>query len=141
MTQNDVAVSLAGGTSDKRISCQRGLPQGAPESPATFVAVSDHVLGDLDTGWRNRNIWWKMDNIDLTNIAYADDICLLASCRNDLEVMVKECTAGYGQHFLSDHQALDPMVQDNHTCRCENPSLRKQRISDDQQATKSHRCV
>ena len=27
----------------------------------------------------------------------------------------------------SDHQALDRTVRENHTCRCENPSLRKQR--------------
>ena len=80
-TQSNVEVSLAGIKSDKRIAFQRGLPQGAPESPAIFVAVSDHVLGNLDNGWRNRNIGWKLDNIHFTSIAYADDICLLASSK------------------------------------------------------------
>ena len=56
-----------------------GRPHGAPESPANFVAVSDHVLGNLDAGWRNRNIGWKLDNIHLTSIVYADDVYLLAS--------------------------------------------------------------
>ena len=37
-TQSDVEVSLAGITSDKRISFQRGLLEGAPESLAIFVA-------------------------------------------------------------------------------------------------------
>ena len=61
-THSNVEVSLAGIKSDKRIAFQSSLPQGAPESPAIFVADSDHVLG----------------NLDLTSIAYADDICLLA---------------------------------------------------------------
>ena len=94
-TQSSVEVSLAGIKSDKRIAFQRGLPQGAPESPAIFVAVSDYVLGKLDDGWRNRNIGWNMDNIHLTSIAYADDICLLASSKKDLELMVKECIDGF----------------------------------------------
>ena len=94
-TQSSVEVSLAGIKSDKRIAFQRGLPQGAPESHAIFVAISDYVLGKLDDGWRNRNIGWKLDNIHLTSIAYADDICLLASSKKDLELMVKECIDGF----------------------------------------------
>ena len=65
------------------------------ESPAIFVAVSDHVLGNLDAWFRNRKIGWKMDNIHLKSIAYADDICLLAFSRKDLELMVKECIGGF----------------------------------------------
>ena len=68
-TQSSVEVSLAGIKSDRRIAFQRGLPQGALESPAIFVAVSDYVWGKLDDGWRNRNIGWKLDNIHLTSIA------------------------------------------------------------------------
>ena len=47
-TQSNVEVSLAGIKSD--IAFQRGLPQGAPEAPPIFGAVSDHVL-----------ITWTMD--------------------------------------------------------------------------------
>ena len=36
-----------------------------------------------------------MDNIHLTSIAYADDICLLASSKKVLELMVKECIDGF----------------------------------------------
>ena len=36
-----------------------------------------------------------MGDIYLASIAYANDICLLASNQNDLQLMVKECIAGY----------------------------------------------
>ena len=36
-----------------------------------------------------------MNNIHLTSIAYADNICLLASSKKDLELMAKECIAGF----------------------------------------------
>ena len=126
-----------------------------------FVAVSDHVLGNLDAGWRNRNINWTMDNIHLTSTAYADDMCLLASSIKDLELKVKECIAGFlaaglgngfGQNLLDQHDTLterhferlwthDPLGRENHTCRCEDPRLQQQRLSHDKQATKSHGCV
>ena len=48
----------------------------------------------LFTG-RNRNVGWTTDNIYITNIAYADDISLLAPCKEDLELMEKECIAGF----------------------------------------------
>ena len=64
-------------------------------SPAILVALSDHVLVNLDAEWRDRNIGWKIDNIHLRSIAYADDICLFASSNEDLELVVKECIAGF----------------------------------------------
>ena len=73
-------------------SLSSGVSRREPqESPAILVALSDHALVNLDAEWRDRNIGWKMDNIHLTSIAYADDICLLASNKKDLELMVKEC--------------------------------------------------
>ena len=114
-TQSSVEVGLAGIKSDRRIAFQRGLPQRAPESLAIFVAVSDYILGKLDDGWRNRNIGWKLDNVHLTSIAYADDICLLASSKKDFELMVKECIEGFfggrlgnwpGQNFLDEFYAF-----------------------------------
>ena len=59
------------------------------------MALSDHVLENLNAGRRNRNSGWKMDSMYLTSIAYADDIFLLASGQKDLELMVKECIAGF----------------------------------------------
>ena len=68
-------------------------------------------MGDLDAGWKNRNIGWKMDNLHLTSIAYADDICLLVSSTKDLE-LIKECIDrflarrlgnGIGQNLLDEH--------------------------------------
>ena len=69
--------------------------EGAPESLASFVVVSDHVLLNLDAGWGKQTHWWKMDNSHLTSIAYADDICFLASSRKDLELIAKECIVGW----------------------------------------------
>ena len=37
----------------------------------------------------------EIDNIHLTSIAYADDICLLASSKKELELVVKECIDGF----------------------------------------------
>ena len=106
-TQSDVEVSLAGITSDKRISLQtRKEPQSRLQ---IFVAVSDYVLGNLDAGWRNRNIGWKMDNIHLTSIAYDDAICLLASSKKDLEhrwFTGYKLGNGIGQNLLDQHNTL-----------------------------------
>ena len=68
-------------------------------------------MGDLDTGWRNRDIGWKMDNIDLTRIVYADDICLLASSK-DLELMVRECGDGFEAASLE--TGMNKNVLDKH---------------------------
>ena len=59
-TQSSVEVGLAGIKSDRRIAFQRGLPQGAPESPAIYVAVSDYVVEKLDDGWRYRKYWMEV---------------------------------------------------------------------------------
>ena len=78
-------------------SCSRYSTNGGPRatlrSPARSPRVV-YVLENLDDGWRNRNIRWKMDNTHFTSIAHADDICLLASSKKDLELMVKECIDG-----------------------------------------------
>ena len=69
------------------------LPQGAPESPAIIVAVSDHVWENVDAGQRNRNIGWQMDNIHFTSIAHADGTCLFASSKKDL--VVRDAFSGF----------------------------------------------
>ena len=54
----------------------KGVSHSEPRSRRLFLWRSrDYVLGKLDEGWRNRNIGWKLDNIHLTSVAYADDIC------------------------------------------------------------------
>ena len=92
--QSDIAVSLAAITGHKRISFQRGLPQSRLQCLWLFLIMSwgTWMLGGET---ENRNINWKMDNIHFTSIAYADDMCLLASSIKDLELRVKECIAGF----------------------------------------------
>ena len=41
-----------------------------------------------------------MDNAAVTSIAYADDICLLASSKEDLETMIKDCMKGFEEAVL-----------------------------------------
>ena len=36
-----------------------------------------------------------MDNVPLVSTAHADDICLLASSKEDLELMARECIAAF----------------------------------------------
>ena len=50
---------------------------------------------ELDSGWRSRNIKWMMDDIHVTNIFLADDSCLLLLKHTFLELMVKDCIAGF----------------------------------------------
>ena len=56
-----------------------------------FVAVSDHVFGGLDIGWRNSNIGrWTT-----------------ASSKEDLELMVKACIAGFEARRLGNRHGQD----------------------------------
>ena len=74
----------------KPVHLERGLPQGAPESPLLFVLVMEMVLRPLLENWRLRGSGWRMDSFWLTLVAYADDILLVSSSKKDLEHMVSE---------------------------------------------------
>ena len=95
-------------------NASRGLPQGTPESPAIFVAVSDHVLGNLDAGWRNRNIGWKMVNVHLTSIAFADHLSAGVKQKRSgaygqgMHRWFPGCRLGngIGQNFLDQHNTI-----------------------------------
>ena len=60
-------------TSDRCISVDWGVAQGAPESPLVFVMVADEILGGLRPSWESRNFAWTCDAVSLSCLGYADD--------------------------------------------------------------------
>ena len=67
-------VRLGHVTSDRCISVDRGVPQGAPESPLVFVIVADEILGGLRPSWERRNFARTCDEVSLSCLGYADDV-------------------------------------------------------------------
>ena len=74
---------------------ERGLPQGAPESPLIFVLVSELVLRPLLARWRARGSGWQVDGLWVAAVCYADDVLLLSSSLQDLQVMLAEITEAF----------------------------------------------
>ena len=52
LQQSTVKLGL-GSTSTRVINLDRGVPQGAPESPLLFISVTDMALAELFGGWKS----------------------------------------------------------------------------------------
>ena len=100
MQQSKMAFSL-GGVRTLPIALERGLPQGAPESPLVFVMVTELVLRPLLARWRERGSGWAMDSLWIAAVCYADDIILLSSSKADLHRMIHELVDGFAAVGLS----------------------------------------
>ena len=74
---------------------ERGLPQGAPESPLLFVLVTELVLRPLLLKWRTAGRAWCIDSFWLASICFADDILLVSTSLPDLESMAAEVTEAF----------------------------------------------
>ena len=59
-------VRLGHVTSDRCISVDRGVQQGACESPLVFVMVADEILDGLRPSWERRNFAWSCDEVSLS---------------------------------------------------------------------------
>ena len=79
----------------------RGVPQGAPESPWLFIAVTDMVLGRMQESWSCRRLGYTFDGVWLPAIAYADDVVLLANSEEELALMLAEVAEAFGTVGLS----------------------------------------
>ena len=89
-------------TSDRCISVDRGVPQGAPESPLVFVMVANEVLGGLRPSWERRNFAWTCDAVSLRCLGYADDVLLFSGSKASLETMIEAFCTKFGEAGLEE---------------------------------------
>jgi hypothetical protein len=68
----------------------RGLPQGAPESPMIFTLLIEMVLSELAGTWRANGWGFALDLLYVGSIAYADDILLVAHNPAHLQLMAAD---------------------------------------------------
>ena len=66
-----------GTVSSNKVRMSRGLPHGAPESLVIFTMM-ELVLRVLIKSWITRKLAWKLDDLALAAICYADDVVLVA---------------------------------------------------------------
>ena len=69
------------------VRLDRGVPQGAPESPVIFTMVVEMVLRRVMDMWRARGAGLMMDGVWNCCVCYADDLVLLARSPYMLEGM------------------------------------------------------
>ena len=79
-----------GTVTSNKVQMSRGLPQGAPESPVIFTMIMELVLRDLIKSWISRKLAWRLDDLTLAAICYADDVVLIAVSMSAAETMVSE---------------------------------------------------
>ena len=72
------------------VRLDRGVPQGAPESPNIFTMVVDMVLRRVMRRWRATGAGWKLDDVWISCVCYADDIVLIANCPRALARMCND---------------------------------------------------
>ena len=86
-----------GNVRTRKVHLDRGVPQGAPESPWLFIAVTDMVLNRKQLDWASRGIGFSFDGVWLPAIAYADDVMVLANSEEELAQMLAEVAVAFGE--------------------------------------------
>ena len=77
------------------VRLDRGVPQGAPESPFIFTCVVDDILGSLLEKWRARGLGWMMDTMWLAALGYADDIIIAGKSVEEVQEMLADCIKAF----------------------------------------------
>ena len=90
LLKNSTSKISLGHVSTVSIRLNRGLPQGAPESPLIFVIVIDMVLNKLLRTWKARGSGWSFSGLSVSAVCYADDIMLPSTSNKDLQLMISE---------------------------------------------------
>ena len=94
LQQSSVCLNL-GNVRTEKVRLDRGVPQGAPESPFLFILVTEMALASLHDSWAKRGLGYLIDGLWLPDVAYADDVVLLAMSVTDLQTMLLEVETAF----------------------------------------------
>ena len=100
LRESTVTLSLSS-SKTRTIALDRGVPQGAPESPQLFISVTDHILGKLFERWKSKNWGYRANDAWIPIVAYADDIIVLAKSLSELQQMLGDISAAFETAGLS----------------------------------------
>ena len=94
LKQSSVCLNL-GNIRTEKVRLDRGVLQGAPESPFLFILVTEMALASLHDSWAKRGLGYLIDGLWLPDVAYADDVVLLAMSIDDLQTMLLEVKTAF----------------------------------------------
>ena len=124
-SQSELSVRLQSVSSHRKIRVQRGVPQGAPDSPLVFAMTTDCALGSLQSRWAQSDAGWSLDSplgrLWVSCLAYADDILVFARTELAVTQMIGECCAEFGKIGLE--VALDKKTFWSSSVDCTGRSL------------------
>ena len=86
-----VRARLATKTSEP-VNLERGLPQGAPESPIIFAMILECVVRRCEEKWAVKGWGFWLDGMRWVSASYAVNIFLNSAKKRDLEAMIKDIT-------------------------------------------------
>ena len=76
----------------RQIRVQRGVPEGAPESPLVFVKTSDCALGRLQEQCSRKDVGWSLTRLLLIHcLAYASDVLVFARSESSRAPILCQC--------------------------------------------------
>ena len=89
LKQSSVCLNL-GNVRTEKVRLDRGSPQGAPESPFLFILVTEMALASLHDSSAERGLGYLVDGLWLPEVAYANDVVLLAMSIAALQTILLE---------------------------------------------------
>ena len=95
MWQQSCVCGRLGSVTSRPVLLDRGVPQGAPESPFIFTAVVDEILGELLEKWNGLGYGWVLDGFWLAALGYADDIIIVGKTVQEVEAMLADCILAF----------------------------------------------
>jgi len=109
--EHQTATVLAG-TESEPFTLTRGVKQGDPISALLFIVVMESVFRKLKARWASLNehrsgsyygVVVDSVNDPLTNLRFADDILLIATCKADVARMLRDLKSEASKYGLSLH--------------------------------------
>ena len=79
-----------GNVRTEKVRLDRDVSQGAPDSPFLFILVTEMALASLHDSWAERGLGYLIHGLWLPEVAYADDVVLLAISIAALQTMLLE---------------------------------------------------